>query len=681
MKTRILATLGPSSLNERVIKRLEALGVTLFRLNLSHTRLDEARNLIQYVQRTTEVPLCLDTEGAQIRTGDFVEASIHLRENSSVRVHRRPVPGDSRDFNLYPETIVADLSIGDFVSLDSVVLAQVTEVEAECATLRVLSGGPVGRNKAVTVERDLPMPPLTRKDVAVLAIGRELGIRHVALSFANRASDLDVIREAAGPDAWVISKIECRAGLRNLSQIAERSDALLIDRGDLSRQVPVERIPATQKAIVRQAKQAGRPVYVATNLMESMVTSPHPTRAEVNDVYNTLMDGADGLVLAAETAIGQFPIECVGMVVKLAQEFEASERGEPTLEAADSISLLAEPHGGRLIQRESPAAGPAEAGIEELAALPVGRRDLIECLQIARGAYSPLAGFMDRQTLDSVLRDHRLPDGTVWPLPILLQAPAEVQSRVGVGDRVALRDHGGAARALLDVSDLFEIDLDEVSERWFGTAAAEHPGVLRLRGGGSTCLAGEVTLLDDGDIVSPLYSLPPAQARFIFVRKGWNRVVGFHTGALPLRSHEAAQLAALETSHADGLLITLAVGPHPPEDPEPDLVLQSYRLLLDFAVYPPGRVVLGRLPGFARHCPAREAVFEALCHKNLGCSHFALARGLSASDAEAREIQDLFEKLGDIGIELIDVDVASSGSEMRDIVRELLRNGERSPDA
>jgi pyruvate kinase len=640
VRTEILATLGPSSLNDRVIKRLEALGVTLFRLNLSHTRLDEAEDLIRYVQRTTDVPLSLDTEGAQIRTGSFVDETIGLRENSTVRVHRRPVPGDSRDFNLYPETIVSELAVGDFVSLDSVVLAQVTDVEPDRATLRVLAGGPVGRNRAVTVERDIPMPPLTPKDRAILAIGRELGIRHVALSFANRASDLEAIRAAAGPDASVISKIECRAGLRNLAEIAQRSDALLIDRGDLSRQVPIERIPATQKRIIQRAKEAGRPVYVATNLMESMVTAPHPTRAEVNDVYNTLMDGADGLVLAAETAIGRFPIECVGMVVKLAREFEAAERGEPTLEMSDSISLLVEPHGGRLVQREADSAEPARAAAQRLAALPVGRRELIDCLQIARGAYSPLTGFMDAETLDSVLREHRLSDGTVWPLPILLQVPADPRSRVGPGDRVALEDRAGTARALLDVSGLFEIDLDAVAELWFGTDAADHPGALRLRAGGPLCVAGEVTLLDDAGIVSPRYALPPAQSRFIFVRKGWNRVVGFHTAAVPRRAHEAAQLAALEASHADGL----------------------------------GRVALGRLPGFARHSPAREAVLTALCHKNLGCSHFALPHEPGVPEAQARQIRELFEKLGDLGIEPVEIDAPAppSGGEMREIVRELV---------
>ena len=171
-----------SSLNERVIVRLAALGVTLFRLNLSHTRLDEARDRILYVQRATDVPLCLDTEGAQVRTADFVEPTLQLRENSSVRLHRRPVPGDPGNFNLYPETILDELVAGDFLSIDAQVLAQVLRVEPDHATLRVLAGGPIGRNKAVTIERDVPLPPLTSKDLATLAIGRELGIRHVALS-------------------------------------------------------------------------------------------------------------------------------------------------------------------------------------------------------------------------------------------------------------------------------------------------------------------------------------------------------------------------------------------------------------------------------------------------------------------------------------------------------------------
>ncbi|MFP6758034.1 MAG: pyruvate kinase, partial [Alphaproteobacteria bacterium] len=305
MSKEILCTLGPASMNDRVIARLEELGVSLFRINLSHTKIEDVAPVIDFVQARTKVPLCLDTEGAQIRTGAIAEGQAIVRDNSVIRVYRAPVPGDSQRLNFYPPDIVDCLELGDFVCIDfNTVLAQVIEREPGNATLRVVNGGTFGANKAVTVERAIAMPPLTEKDSAAMAIGREKGIRHVALSFANRGSDLDVIRAAALPDAFVISKIECRNGLINLDEITAKSDALLIDRGDLSREMPIERVPALQKWVTRRGKQAGRKVYVATNLLESMITASVPTRAEVNDVFNTLLDGVDGLVLAAETAIG-----------------------------------------------------------------------------------------------------------------------------------------------------------------------------------------------------------------------------------------------------------------------------------------------------------------------------------------------------------------------------------------
>jgi len=158
---------------------------------------------------------------------------------------------------------------------------------------------------------------ITPKDAAAFAIGRDLGVRHVALSFAHSADDVDEVRGLSLPGAAVIAKIECLAGLASLHEIAKHADALLIDRGDLSRQVPVERIPLTQKGIIAAAKRARVPVYVATNLMESMTRDPVPTVAEANDVFNTMLDGADGLVLAGETAIGKHPVECARMVRRL----------------------------------------------------------------------------------------------------------------------------------------------------------------------------------------------------------------------------------------------------------------------------------------------------------------------------------------------------------------------------
>ena len=194
--------------------------------------------------------------------------------------------------------------MGDFVSIDfNSVLAHVIAKDGECVSMRVLRGGLVGQNKAVAVERDIPMPAFTEKDLACLRLGCDVGLSHFALSFAGCGEDVAQLRLLVGEGAFVISKIESRSGLRNLEEIALASDALLIDRGDLSRQVPIELLPQIQKSVIQRAKSVPCRVYVATNLLESMVTMPTPTRAEVNDIYNTLADGADGLVLAAETAI------------------------------------------------------------------------------------------------------------------------------------------------------------------------------------------------------------------------------------------------------------------------------------------------------------------------------------------------------------------------------------------
>jgi pyruvate kinase len=322
----ILCTLGPASLDRRTIQRLEQSGATLFRINLSHTKLAELPQMIETIREATAVPICLDTEGAQIRTGEFVDGSINLRDNTIVRAHFRRVPADDKNFNFYPRSITTILEPGDFISIDfNAVLVQVIAKEHDCVLMRVLQGGLVGQNKAVTVERDIPLPPLTEKDQTALKLGCEMGLSHFALSFANSGADVQQLRRLVGEGAFIISKIESHSGLENLEEIAANSDALLIDRGDLSRQVPLEVLPQIQKSVIQRARAVNRRVYVATNLLESMVSMPTPTRAEVNDIYNTLADGADGLVLAAETAIGKYPIQCASMVNKIIRGFQRDE--------------------------------------------------------------------------------------------------------------------------------------------------------------------------------------------------------------------------------------------------------------------------------------------------------------------------------------------------------------------
>ncbi|HLD49850.1 MAG TPA: pyruvate kinase, partial [bacterium] len=469
MRKEILCTLGPASVNERVITRLESLGVNLFRINLSHTKLEDLPGVIKEIQKHTRVPICLDTEGAQVRTGNFASKEVSVKENSIVFIHRNSVPGDAYNFNFYPNCVFDELVPGDFISIDfNSVLVQVIDIEKKRIAMRVLNGGKIGQNKAVSVERDIPLPVLTAKDREALKIGAELGIRHVALSFANRASDVAEIRAAASGNAFIISKIETRNSLLNLDEIAKASDALLIDRGDLSRQEPIERIPKLQKNIIARGKEAGKKIYVATNLLESMVTSNRPTRAEVNDVYNTLLDGADGLVLAAETAIGKNPIGCANMIVKLIHEFENAASEKPYFYyPEDPCSLLVEPHGGFLVHREIDSSQEVE--FSKLHHVPVDDMTLMECAQIAFGTYSPLTGFMNRETLQSVIDTYRLPCGDVWPMPIVLQIEESKAKRLSRGQRVVLTSAQGTAHALLDINDIYTMALDELAQKWFKT--------------------------------------------------------------------------------------------------------------------------------------------------------------------------------------------------------------------
>lgn len=656
MTKEIFCTIGPASNHPRILTRLAALGVSLFRINLSHTRLADVARTIDHLREHADVPICLDTEGAQIRTGDLVDGAVEVRENDQLCVARTLVPGDVRLINFYPLHIVEALKVGDFISIDfNAVLAQVVRLDADGAQLRILNGGRIGRNKAVTVERPIEMAPLTDKDIAALAIGRDKGIRHVALSFANSGADVDVIRSHVSPETAVISKIECRNGVRHLREISQRSDSILIDRGDLSREYPVERIPALQKRIVSIAKAEGCNVYVATNLLESMVTEPVPTRAEVNDVYNTLLDGADGLVLAAETAIGTHPVACANMVVRLIKAFEANTfNDEEAGFQVDSTSLLVPPHGGILVHRMVESREPVKLEPHPVS-LTVPETILIDCEQIATGVYSPVDGFMDRETLDSVLKVHRLPSNDIWTMPLLLQVRRDDVARVVVGEQVALKSMTGTTHAVIDVSEIWTSDPALYARSWFGTENPKHPGVARLLRGGDSFVAGKVTLVERIASAHRHFELTPIQTRFVFTRKGWTRVVGFHTRNVVHRVHEFIQLDALERTNADGLYISPVTGPRKTGDFLSDPILRAYQMMLDFRLYPAGKVLLGSFASYPRYAGPREAVFTAFCRKNMGCSHFIVGRDHTGvgnfyeSDANRK----LFDALGDIGIEPI----------------------------
>jgi pyruvate kinase len=341
IKTKISCTVGPTSLKPKIIRRLQALGVSLFRINLSHTPMEGVRPAIAFLQRHSTVPICLDSEGAQIRTGTFAAGLTNLKKDSLIQVHRHSICGDGQTLNFTPPETIDLVEPGDLITIDfHAVVAEVLEIEGDRAVLRVRKAGRVGSNKACNVHRDIELPAITDKDRKAIEIGREMGVDHYALSFANRPEDVREMRELIGAGSVLISKIESRSGVAHLEEIARLSDAILIDRGDLSRQVPLQQIPAVQKDIISRVKTIGRPVYVATNLLESMVHSPVPTLAEINDIYNTLNDGASCLVLAAETAVGKFPVQCVEMVVNVITEFERGQREHEEREMAAPTAPL-----------------------------------------------------------------------------------------------------------------------------------------------------------------------------------------------------------------------------------------------------------------------------------------------------------------------------------------------------
>jgi pyruvate kinase len=278
---------------------------------------------IELIRSCSATPICLDTEGAQVRCGPMAPG-VTLEAGRTVRLTAvNGLAGTAEVLALQPRAALDALQPGSELSIDfNGALLRVTGTGPDGATAVVTEGGQVRSNKAVTVDPPPALPALSDKDVQAIEVGASLGVGHVALSFASRAEDVALVRSLAGPAATVIAKLESRAGIRNMDAVISAADAVLIDRGDLSREIPLVQVPFYQKVVVRRANRWNRPVYVATNLLESMVTSRRPTVAEANDIANTLLDGVHGLVLAAETAIGIDPVGTVDMVVAAITAFE-----------------------------------------------------------------------------------------------------------------------------------------------------------------------------------------------------------------------------------------------------------------------------------------------------------------------------------------------------------------------
>jgi ATP sulfurylase len=296
-----------------------------------------------------------------------------------------------------------------------------------------------------------------------------------------------------------------------------------------------------------------------------------------------------------------------------------------------------------------------------------------------------------------VLAENRLPDGTVWTLPLVLQLPEATVKSLGAGARVLLREDGGEDEAILDVDQVYRLDLEAVASQWFGTSSFGHPGVVRFFAAGEYAVAGAVTLVRAPRSTFRHIELNPEAARYIFTHKGWTKVIAFHTRNAIHRVHEHLILDALERTGADGVYVNPVTGIKKSGDFLPEPIMRSYQATLDFGYLPREKVVLGSFSTYSRYAGPREAVFTALCRKNMGCSHFIIGRDHTGVGdfypAEANRA--LFDSLGDIGIEPVFFDAVGYDPEAgtyscektvatRNIsgtqVRQALQSGEPLPD-
>ncbi len=310
MKKKIICTIGPSSSNQTVLSGLKKNGVDVFRINLSHTDLKKLPGKINLLKKNKIKNICIDTEGAQIRTTK-VKKKMFFKKNKKVKISIKENFSNKNNIYLYPKFDLMSVKINSkiFIGFDNLEIEVLQKSLKENFLIgKVVNDGLLESNKSVHFNCNIKLPPLTEKDINAIKYSIKKGIKIFAMSFVNNHKDVEKIRELIGNNSFLISKIETDNAIKNLKYISKKSNALLIDRGDLSRYVKIEKIPLAQRYICNIAKQNRTPVYVATNLLESMVKNIQPTRAESNDIFTTLENGADGLVLAAESAIGNYPI-------------------------------------------------------------------------------------------------------------------------------------------------------------------------------------------------------------------------------------------------------------------------------------------------------------------------------------------------------------------------------------
>ncbi len=381
-RTKILATLGPASQDDATVRRLFEAGADVFRINMSHSSHEVLNDRVKQLRRLEAeigrpIGILADLQGPKLRVGTFANPPVMLEKGQLFTLDSDPTPGDSTRVQLPHPEILESLRVGHRVLIDDgKLIFVVVEAEPKKVVIQVEFSGPISNKKGVSLpDTILPTSALTPKDRSDLTAALEAGVDWIALSFVQRPEDVAEVKKIARGRAQVMAKLEKPQAIERLEEIMELSDALMVARGDLGVELPLEVVPGLQKRITRMARKLGKPVVVATQMLESMIVSPTPTRAEVSDVATAVFEGADAVMLSAESAAGKFVFEAVETMNKIIEAVErdpnypvllAGQRSPPSRPARMRSPQQRAPWRKRWISRRSsrgrpPAQRPCES--------------------------------------------------------------------------------------------------------------------------------------------------------------------------------------------------------------------------------------------------------------------------------------------------------------------------------
>ncbi|MCX7842899.1 MAG: pyruvate kinase [Clostridia bacterium] len=334
-KTKIICTLGPAVDNEEVLEKLMLAGMNVARINFSHGDHQEHKIRIESFKKVRDrlglpIPLLLDTKGPEIRTGKFQNKEIVLNQGDSFILVNEDISGDSTKASVTYKDLYKDVEKGSRILInDGLVELEVKEIKGKDIHCTVLNGGAIGNNKGINVPGvEIHLPSLTNQDIEDIKFGIENEFDFIAASFVRKASDVieikKILEKNGGQGIKVIAKIENRQGVDNVDEILKVADGIMVARGDLGVEIPVEEVPIVQKMLIEKCYRNGKPVITATQMLDSMIRNPRPTRAEASDIANAIYDGTSVIMLSGETAAGKYPVESLQTMSKIAEKAENS---------------------------------------------------------------------------------------------------------------------------------------------------------------------------------------------------------------------------------------------------------------------------------------------------------------------------------------------------------------------